>query len=188
MNKIIATLISASLLGSAYAGTALAVEITIDPAAYTGQWSVDYGPVQQGAAVVDLGAADPVTGAHIISISGAEMFFNVTSNGRISVITKAAAKAGKSKLTFTATTVAVDPGFFTGEWRVTQGATSNLMGAQTITLVAGLQFYQMELGATGGFTFHVAADGNVTVKNALAGTGGPGTLKFNNTERFLAAQ
>jgi len=188
MRKLMSTLVSAALLG--FVGTAQGVEVTIDPGAYTGQWVVDYGPARQGPATVNLGAADPVTGGHVISISGAELYFSVSASGRVSVITSGAAKAAKkgSKLTFNTTTVAVDPGFFGGEWRVTQGATPNLIGPQTMTLVAGLQHYNMKLGANGGFTFHLATDGTVTVKNTLAGTGGSGTLTFNNTERFVTSQ
>ena len=57
-----------------------------------------------------------------------------------------------------------------------------------LNLQNNLQFYSMSIGANGGFTFHIAGDGNVTVGKDLAATGGPGTLKFNNTERFLARQ
>ena len=56
-----------------------------------------------------------------------------------------------------------------------------------MTLVAGLKYYKMKVGANGGFTFHVGGNGEVTVKNSLAGTGGPGKLVFNNTERFLVS-
>lgn len=188
MKKFIGMLISATLLGSAYVGTAQGVEITINPGAYTGQWSLNYGPPRQGLAVVELGAADPVLGSHLISISGAELLFKVSSKGRVSGITKGAGTGGRRNLTFTTATVAVDPGFFPGEWRVTQGATANFTGPQTMTLVRGLKFYSMSMGANGGFTFHIADDGTVKVKNNLAGTGGPGTLTFNNTERFLAQQ
>lgn len=188
MKKLVGFLVSAILLNLAYAGTAMGAGFTINPGAYTGQWSLNYGPARQGVAVVELGPVDSVIGAHLISISGAELFFNVSSRGKVTVANPDTARGGKSKLTFKTTKIAVDPGFFTGEWRVTQGATPNLVGPQTMTLVPGLQFYSMSIGATGGFTFHIAGDGTVTVKNSLAGTGGAGTLKFNNTERFLAGQ
>ena len=54
-----------------------------------------------------------------------------------------------------------------------------------MTLVAGLNFYNMKVGENGGFIFHVGMTGEVTVKNSMAGTGGAGTLTFNNTERFM---
>ncbi len=188
MKNLVVTLTGAILLNLAYVEAALGAGFTIDPGAYTGQWSLDYGPARQGAAVVTLGPVDPVIGAHLISISGAELFFNVDSRGKVTVNNPDTARAGKSKLTFKTANIDVDPGFFSGKWRVTQGATPNLIGPQTITLVSGLQFYSMSVGATGGFTFHVAGDGTVTVKNSLVGAGGTGTLTFSNTERFLAGQ
>lgn len=188
MKTLIRTLVSAIFLGLVYVGNALAVDIQINPGAYTGNWSVDYGPVQRGPAVVSLGAMDPVIGSHLISISGAELFFRVNpGTGRVSVITRGAASGGKRKLTFKTVSITVDPGFFTGKWRITQGATSGLMGLQSIDLVAGLKHYDMKVGANGGFTFHLGNDGMVTVKNALAGSGGHGILRFNNTERFISS-
>lgn len=184
MKKLIGTLISASLLGFAYVGTALGVEVIIDPADYTGQWSVDYGPARQGAAVVNLGDVDPVLDAHVISISGAELLFNVTSTGWVKVNNRAAATGGSGKLTFNTTEVEVDPVFFSGNWRVSEGATPDLTGAQTMTLVPGLQFYNLEVGSTGGFVFHLAGDGTVTVQNDLAATGDRRTLTLKNTRRF----
>ena len=184
MKKLIGTLISATLLCFAYTGTALGVEIIIDPAAYTGQWTVDYGPAQRGAAVVNLGDVDSTLGAHVISISGAELLFNVTSRGWVRVDNRAAATGGRGKLTFKTTEVEVDPVFFGGKWRVTQGATPELTGVQTVTLVPGLKFYSLKVGSIGGFVFHLADDGSVTVQNDLAATGGHGTLTLKNTRRF----
>ena len=184
MKKLVGILISTIFLGFAHVGTALGVEIIIDPAAYTGQWSVDYGPARQGAAIVNLGEVDSVLDAHVISISGAELLFNVTSNGWVKVNNRATATGRSGKLTFKTTSVNVDPVFFSGNWRVSEGATPDFTGPQTVTLVPGLQFYNLEVGATGGFIFHIADDGAVTVQNGLAATGGLRTLTLNNTERF----
>jgi hypothetical protein len=187
MKKLIGILISIILSGFSYVGSTFAIDITIDPGAYTGKWSVDYGPSQQGVAQVSLGAADPVINSHLISISGAELFFNVDAFGQVSVISRAAAKGRPGKLIFKTTAIEVDPAHFPGKWRVTQGATAGLTGRQSVTLVAGLKFYNMKVGANGGFTFHVGRNGEVTVKNSIAGSGSIGTLTFNNTERFMVS-
>ena len=188
MKTLISTLVSAIFLGLVSVGNAIAVDIQINPGAYKGNWSVDYGPAQQGPAVVSLGAIDRVIGSHLISISGAELFFTVNPiTERVSVITRGAASGGKRKLTFKTVSIKVDPVFFTGKWRITQGATTAQTGLQTIALVAGLKHYDMKVGANGGFTFHLDKNGIVTVKNSLAGSGGPGFLKFNNTERFISS-
>jgi hypothetical protein len=63
-------------------------------------------------------------------------------------------------------------------------ASAGMAAAQNVTLVRGLSFYNLEVGATGGFSFDVGADGMVTVRNPLAATGGANTLTLNHTERF----
>ena len=185
MKKLVNNLIGSCLIFFAYAGTALGVQVTIDPAAYTGKWSMDYGSERLGAAVVDLGPVDPAIDAHVISVGGAELFFNVAANGKVTVANGVAAAGGTGTLRFNTTTVTVDPVFFSGNWRIIAGATPDLTGVQTVTLVPGLSFYGLEVGATGAFTFHVAGDGTVTVQNSLAATGAAGALTLNNTERFL---
>lgn len=185
MNKALRILVGAALLCFAYAGAATAQFIKIDPAGYAGVWTVDYGPPHQGPTAVQLGPADAVVHAHVISLGGAELFFNVGPNGYVSVTPSAAATSGFGWLSFNTTTVKVNPGFFNGNWRIVAGATGNLVGVQKITLVAGLSFYDLELGATGGFSFNVAADGTVTVLNSLAASGGKNSLTVNHTDRFL---
>lgn len=186
MKKTIGILSSIILLGFSYVGSTFAVDVTIVPGTYTGKWSVDYGPAQQGRGKVTLGAIDPAINSHLISISGAEIFFNVDNGGAVTVINSEAAHGARNgQLHFKTIDIEVNPAHFTGKWRVTQGATADLTGIQTITLVKGLSFYNMKVGANGGFTFHIGADGNVSVKNAVAGAGGLGTLSFGDTERFL---
>ena len=188
MKTFARALISSMLICFAYAGTALGIQVRIDPADYAGQWTVDYGPVQRGIAVVDLGEPDATTGFHVISISGAELFFNVAGDGTVTVENGKAATGGAGTLTFNTTTIKVNPVRFTGNWRVSAGATPDLSGVNFVTLVPGLRFYSLEVGATGGFSFDIADDGTVTVQNSTAASGGHGgghgKLKFKNTRRF----
>lgn len=184
MKKLVGTLINAALLCFTYAGSALGIEIMIDPADYTGIWSVDYGHARRGPAVVNLGAPDSTTGAHVISISGAELFFDVGRDGTVTVRNRASATGSAGKLTLKTTAVKIDPVYFRGDWRISAGATQDLRGVQVVSLVPGLKFYNMEVGAIGGFSFHLADDGVVTVRNPLAATGGGRTLTLKSTERF----
>ncbi len=172
MKKFARALISFILISCAYAGTALAIQVNIDPAGYAGEWTVDYGPAQRGMVVVDLGDPDATTGFHVVSIGGAELFFNVAADGTVTVRSRFAARGGFRTLTFNTTTLKVDPVCYKGNWRVTHEATPNLRGDQFVTLVPGLRFYSLEVGATGGFFFDIAGDGTVTVQNGLAATGG----------------
>ncbi len=188
MKTVAKALINSTLICFAFVGTALAVQVRIDPADYTGQWTVDYGPVQRGIVVVDLGEPDATTGFHVVSIGGAELFFSVTAEGTVTVKDRFAAKGGVHTLTFNTTTIKVIPESFFGNWRITDGATPDLSGVQFVTLVPGLRFYSFEVGATGGFFFDIAGDGTVTVQNDIAASGGHarrhGVLKLKNTSRF----
>lgn len=184
VNKPIMALIGFALVLFAHTGVALAVQIEIDPADYTGQWTVDDGPAQKGPVVVDLGAPDPTTGSHVIGIGGAQLFFDVADDGTVTAKNPSAAKGGPGKLTFSTISIVVDPQFFRGTWKVANGATAELTGLQAVTLVRGLRYYSLEVGANGGFLFDIADDGTVVVRNDLAGAGGPGSLTLGNTERF----
>ncbi len=179
MKRFTRTLISSTLICFAYAGTALGIQVRIDPAAYRGQWTLDYGPAQRGRVLADL-----ATGSHVVSISGAELFFDLAEGGTVTVENRAAATGGAGTLTFKTMIIKVNPELFAGRWRVSAGATPDLTGVQFVTLVRGLQFYKLAVGANGGFSFDIAGDGTVTVRNALAATGGRRRLRFNNTERF----
>ncbi len=167
MKKFARALITFILISLAYAGTALAVQVNIDPADYTGQWTVDYGAAQQVGVVVDLN-----TGSHVVSIGGAELLFDVAVDGTVTVVNGVSATGGVGTLTFNTTTVKVNPVCFHGKWRVTDEATPDLHGVRFVTLVRGLRFYSLEVGATGGFFFDIEGNGTVTVQNGIAATGG----------------
>lgn len=186
MKTCATVLINSILFAFALAGATLAAEVTIDPAGYTGEWSVDYGPTRRGVAVVKLGPPDATTGAHVISISGAELFFNVAPDGKVTVENSVAAVGGPGRLTFNNVAIFVDPVYFSGDWRISNGATRDLRGPQLITLVPGLEYYSLEIGATGGFSFDIAGNSKVKVHNDMAASGSMGYLRFKNTRRFLS--
>lgn len=185
MNKP-AYIMSSLMLCFIHAGAAFATEVTIDTAGYAGEWTVDYGDPHRGPAVVQLGEPDRIVGAHVISLGGAELMFNVDEkNGQVIVRQTKAADGGRYTLTFNTTKVRIDPVHFRGDWRIAGGASGDYRGVQEVILVKGLSFYGLELGATGAFSFDIAGDGTVIVRNPLAGSGGKKSLTVNNTERFL---
>jgi hypothetical protein len=184
MKQLANILISATLLSLACTGSALALEIEIDPNGYTGQWTLDYGAPQTGIAVLTLGEPDTTTGAHTLSLGGTEILFDVAADGTIVPRNTDAAAARGGTLRLKTTTIEIDPVHFTGDWRIVEGGTRDLQGKRRVTLVRGLRFYALEIGATGGFHFAIDGEGTVHVENALAATGGPKTLTLNNTERF----
>lgn len=184
MKQLANFLISAALLSLACTGSALAMEITIDPNGYTGQWTLDYGDARSGIAVVTLGKPDTVTGAHTLSLGGTEILFDVAADGSIVPRNTAAADARGSTLRLKTAIIVIDPGLFTGDWRIVEGGTPDLQGKRRVTLVRGLRFYALSVGATGGFHFAIDGEGTVSVQNRLAATGGYRTLTLNNTERF----
>jgi len=179
VKRVLTALIGSALVFFAHAGLAQAIEIKIDPADYTGAWSVDYGPAQRGVVVVDLGEPDAVRRAHVISIGGAELLFRVTRRGRVRVRNSAAATGGRRSLTFHTTKLAVHAGSHLGSWRVTDEATPNVSGSHVVTLVRGLEYYSLEIGSNGGFFFHIDPDSHVQVPNGVAARGGFRSLVLN---------
>ena len=55
VNILVRTLIGLTLFFLVSVGAAQAVQVTIDPSDYTGEWTVDYGPAQRGITLVILG-------------------------------------------------------------------------------------------------------------------------------------
>lgn len=184
MKQLARMLISTTLLSLACTGSALALQVKIDPNGYTGQWTIDYGESRSGVAVVTLGEPDTTTGAHVLSFGGAEILFDVAADGSILPRSPDAAAVRGSTLLLKTATILIDPMHFTGDWRIVEGGTPDLTGKRRVTLVRGVRFYALEVGATGGFHFDIGADGTVRVENALAASGGYKTLTLNNTERF----
>lgn len=172
MSSFVKNLIWSAVIGLAFAEGAAAVQIEINPGAYSGVWSVDYGPDQTGAAYVDLHEVDATTGFHVVSLGGTEFFFSVSPDGEVIVENTAAADGGRGVIRFNTTMVYVDPANHIGPWQVTDAATPKLQGPQLVTLVRGLQFYGLEVGAIGAFFFDIGPRGRVTVHQPLAGTGG----------------
>ena len=184
VNILVRTLIGLTLFFLVSVGAAQAVQVTIDPSDYTGEWTVDYGPAQRGITLVNLGKPDATTGFHVISIGGAELFFSVANDGTVAVNNPFAAKGASHLLTFNTTEIAVSPVNFKGNWRISDEATPNLIGPQKVTLVRGLSYYSFKVGANGGFFFHISGNGQVSVPKGIAATGGNGLLVLKNTERF----
>ena len=184
MKQVVKLLIGPTLLCFVYAGAALGTPVKIDPADYTGQWTVDYGPAQSGAAVVDLGAPDPTTGAHVISLGGAELFFDVADDGTVSVARNpAAATGGVGTLTFNNVTVFFHPASFAGQWEISAGGSAPQRGPGLVTLPAGLSYYGLKVGSNGAFSFDLDARGTVSVHNEQVATGGFRRMRLNNTEQ-----
>lgn len=185
MKRLARLLLSVTLLSLACTGSALALEIKIDPNGYTGRWTIDYGEPRSGVAVVTLGEPDTTTGAHVLSLGGAEILFDIGADGSIVPRNPEAAAVRGSALILKTATILIDPVHFTGDWRIVEGGTPDLTGKRRVTLVLGVRFYALEVGATGGFHFDVAGDGTVRVENSLAATGGYRTLTLKSTERFV---
>jgi len=176
-----ATLATFTLL---FSMSLLAVQVTIDPGEYAGQWQIETTASSRvnGRQIVDLDS-----GTHTIKLVGLDpsrLTFHVSENGVVTSDNVDAAVGGQSTLTFNNTLLTVDPGDYNGSWYIYQ-VTRHLTGQQQdIIVVPGLG-YSMVVGGGGYYAsrilFHVAADGVVTSGNTAAAVGGKNTLTFKNT-------
>jgi len=181
---MIKILLCSALLFAATA--AQAVPITVNPGLFGGEWRVDTGVFQNGAATVDVGV-----GNHHMLIGGTSnnnIFFSVSADGTVTSQNTVAAAGGLGVLTFNTVPVQVNPAAYLGAWRinrVTWNSATNTFreveGVQTLNLIPTLS-YRIQIAANGNaiFDFDLASDGAVNSNNPTAATGGQGTLTFKN--------
>ena len=108
-------LLSLALLLVVFTTPAWAFSITIDPAAYTGGWRFvgigDFGGLQ---------TFDVAEGTYTLLVAGHDgaFTFDVDASGNVTSQNSAAATGAGSTLTFNTTQISVDPGAYTGGWRL----------------------------------------------------------------------
>ncbi|HEX6087149.1 MAG TPA: LamG-like jellyroll fold domain-containing protein [Thermoanaerobaculia bacterium] len=149
-----------------FAAAASGVPVTIDPNGYAGEWALDGIARPPGAVTVDL-----VPGRHRIT-QPHSVYFDVDAAGNIAVIDADSADGAPNRLTWRTFPVAIDPGAYTGPYRL---VLRELRGPQSLVLPVGL------LGVTldSGFQFRLQRDGNISVLNGVSATGGLQRLTFN---------
>jgi hypothetical protein len=121
--------ISLAFLAVVY-GTAFAFPITIEPEAYTGQYSVVGKPAVTGATTVELTA-----GSYILQLSGNEngFRFEVDAAGQVTSNNSAAAHGSGSTLVFHTTTITIDPTTYPGTYSVAAVSPQPGTGPRTVS-------------------------------------------------------
>ncbi|MGK0171490.1 MAG: hypothetical protein ACI9W2_003220 [Gammaproteobacteria bacterium] len=156
-----------------------AVDIDVDPAAYTGNWFI-------------VGQTSSLSGPQTINIEPGTYSLRVgtTDLGHIGIVIAAngdvtsqntdAATAVANELTFNNTVVTINPDAYTGNYFIV--GSLPYIGEQSFTLVPNLGYF-LRVGSTdlGQFAFNVAANGDVTSQNTDAATGAGSVLTFNTT-------
>ncbi|HZI14642.1 MAG TPA: hypothetical protein VE153_30015 [Myxococcus sp.] len=148
------------------------VPVRVEPAGYTGTWSLQYATGKtQGPLTVEL-----VPGlAYLARVGGyGAIGFGVAANGDVSSEAPASATSAGNVLTFLTAPVTFDPKEFTGSWAV-EAAYGRFEGVRTLSLVPG-QGYFMNIGGHGGFRFDVDAAGVVSSQAPASAQGVGSTL------------
>jgi PKD domain len=150
-------------------GTAFAFPITIEPGAYTGQYSVSGRPAVTGATTVELTA-----GSYILQISGNEngFRFDVDAAGQVSSRNPAAAHGSGSTLVFHTTTVTIDPAGYPGTYSVRSVSPQAGTGPRTVVLLPGLGWYLVNISSGSSFRFAVDAQGTPTPASVTVSVAG----------------
>jgi hypothetical protein len=164
--------ISLAFLAVVY-GTAFAFPITIEPGAYTGQYSVAGKPAVTGATTVELTA-----GSYILQISGNEngFRFEVDAAGQVSSRNPAAAHGSGSTLVFHTTTITIDPTTYPGTYSVAAVSPQPGTGPRTVVLLPGLSWYLVNSPPGSSFRFAVDAQGTPTPASVTVSVAGQSYL------------
>jgi len=153
--------------------------VTIDPGLYSGTYRVLGGTTaaSSGVTTYDLDAGD-----YSLQLLGGVLFgFNVGTDGSVTSYNDAAAEGVddsqtpdgiRETLRFNTTTIAVDPGLYTGQYLLAAVFPSRVTGPQTVVVIPGLSGYLVSLQHGGaGLRFDVDNSGNVQSQVAAAATG-----------------
>ena len=157
---------------------ALAFPINIAPGAYVGTYNPAGKGLVTGPLTVDL---NPGT-YNVVIAPGSGFTFVVDVNGNVTTVSPAAAAQGnQNTLTFATTTVAVNPGFYTGTYSIAGVNNTSASGQRSFILMPGLD-YILGIAPSNAFLFHVDENGDVTtVTPATAAQGNGNTLTFTTT-------
>ena len=156
---------------------ASAVQINVDPGAYTGKWIISGATINlTGPQLVDV---NPGTYGMYISDLPGHFTIDVSDTGEVTSRNTVAATGVGNTLTFNNTVLNIEPGAYTGGW--TLAGVVRTAGSLSVTLVPGLKYVMYIADTPGRFEFGLAANGDVTSLNSAAATGSANTLTFNNT-------
>lgn len=171
-----------------------AVEIAIDPQAYGAYWaSAHNGQRYMGVQTLDLPVGENWirVGHNSTSGNSSDVFFKITDTGALALSdiqdSSESIEFAGNTLYFKNTDIAVDPVNYQGYYQLYLASNANLTGNQMLTLVPGLDYRFMLVGASFA-NFHINGDG--TLGSATVPTS---SLIFDNaamvpTIRFVNKQ
>ena len=178
---VVTSLNTDAATGSADTLTFKNTVVNVDPGAYTGPYRIIEMPsAPSGYQSFTLVPALGYT-IRVGNNSRGQFNFDVDASGVVTSLNTDAATGSADTLTFKNTVVNVDPGAYTGPYRIIE-MPSAPSGYQSFTLVPALG-YTIRVGnnSRGQFNFDVDASGVVTSLNTDAATGSADTLTFKNT-------
>ncbi|MCR9161562.1 MAG: thrombospondin type 3 repeat-containing protein [Nannocystaceae bacterium] len=158
------------------------LEAVVDPAEFSGQWSISRG--DPATFLFGSSTATLVPGVAFRLNIGSIGAITITADetGQVVTETPNAATGGPSSLTFETVEVDVDPADFDGFWHISRGdPASYVSGAATATLVPEVGF-GLRIGSVGTAVIRADAAGEVLVENGVSGVGGLGSLTFNTVD------
>lgn len=171
--------------GSAVGGpgqlTFLTTPVAVDPAAYLGEWSMQrvdaFTPGPRSVTLVR-------DQRYLVNSGGGGSFWiRLTADGRVDVENGVSAVGGPGALTFNVFSLTVDPGAYTGRWRIDRivPERESPLGAEAgVTVVAGTTLRVVAGASSFGSYFDVVvgADGSLSVPNGVSATAVGSHLTF----------
>lgn len=160
-----------------------AVEVTVRPGAYTGNWDIlSETGLLTGTQTVML---EPGSyGLRVAALATGTFTFDVLATGEVVVPGGVSATGGQNVLDFITEPVTVRTNAYDGQWGLIRVNFATI-GDQTVELVPGLRYLFVVGGLSStqgsGFEIHLADDGSVTSFTPAAATGGPNSLDLHTT-------
>lgn len=176
----IARIALASAAAFLVSAAAHSLPVTIDPGDYVGPYTVSQHTNLSGVQTVDL---DPGS-RFIVFPSTSSLSFDVDNSGNVSNFSRpGAAVANGSTITLQTVQVSVDPGAYTGPYRIFPSQTADASGVQTASVVRNFRDWAVVFKSTSNIRFDVDAAGTISnIRRAGAGTTDGSTIFLNTTQ------
>ncbi len=159
---------------STLTSSATAIQISIDPGAYSGNYAIS-GQLKPTS--IDL-----APGTHTVTIAPSNSFsFSVGEDGSVTPLNPASAEGRARSLTFKTATIRVRPKNYTGTYAISGvDGTPGQSGNRSFVVVPGVPGYILHIAPSNNFRFDVDDMGRVVTPNTAAARSNGDRLIFNN--------
>jgi thrombospondin type 3 repeat protein len=190
ITKLLKTSLCSFILAMFLAAPSWAVNVTVDPGSYSGNWKVEEPGLNQQ--LPGIRTLDFPVGISTVTIVGADSFqVDVDAVGNVTVLTPGVAVGGAGTLTFNNVNINIDPDGFVQFGQIYRIGSSFTSGPQNLTVIPNLKYFVQVGSSIPGGAKQIAVDASGNVSPLVHPTLGDAddsflfngnTLKFKNVQ------